>query len=90
MLSGIKNSHIAALVERHSRFTILVEVRSKDRGSVVAALTRQVKESSTGPSGTTPLASGAPTNPADGSTSRCLRPEPYARRAPWCDPLSFA
>src|ERR1700676_3246642 len=44
LLSGIKNSHIATLVERHSRFTILVKVASKDTATVVAALTRQVRK----------------------------------------------
>jgi IS30 family transposase len=44
LLSGIKNSHIATLVERHSRFTILIKVPSKDTATVVAALTRQVRK----------------------------------------------
>lgn len=44
LISGSKNTHIATLVERHSRFTILVKVRGKDTGSVVAALTRQVRK----------------------------------------------
>src|SRR5580704_9977642 len=30
LIGGTKNSHIATLVERHSRFTALVKVRSKD------------------------------------------------------------
>ena len=34
-LSGTGNSHIATLVERHSRFTILVKVPSKDTATVV-------------------------------------------------------
>ena len=38
-----KNSHIATLVERHSRFTALVKVRSKDTAAVVAALSRQIR-----------------------------------------------
>jgi IS30 family transposase len=44
LLSGTGNSHIATLVERHSRFTILVKVPSKDTATVVAALTRQVRK----------------------------------------------
>src|SRR6202046_855445 len=44
LLSGIRNSHIATLVERHSRFTILVKVPSKDTATVVAALIRQVRK----------------------------------------------
>src|ERR1700726_3455154 len=42
LLGGSKNSHIATLVERHSRFTALVKVPSKDTTAVVAALSRQV------------------------------------------------
>jgi IS30 family transposase len=38
-LSGSKNSHIMTLVERHSRFTTLLKVPSKDTAVVVAALT---------------------------------------------------
>ncbi len=36
-------SHIATLVERHSRFVMLVKVKGKDTSSVVSALSRQVK-----------------------------------------------
>jgi IS30 family transposase len=44
LLGGTKNSHIATLVERHSRFTALVKVPSKDTAAVVAALSRQVRK----------------------------------------------
>ncbi len=44
LLSGSRNSHIATLVERHSRFTALVKVPSKDTVVVVAALTRHVRK----------------------------------------------
>lgn len=44
LISGSGNSHIATLVERHSRFTILVKVPSKDTATVVDALTRQVRK----------------------------------------------
>ena len=44
LLSGSGNSHIATLVERHSRFTILVKVPSRDTAVVVNALTRQVRK----------------------------------------------
>ena len=44
LLSGAKNSHIVTLVERHSRFTALVKVPSKDTAAVVAALTRHVRK----------------------------------------------
>ena len=43
LLAGTGNSHIATLVERHSRFTILVKVDSKETATVVAALSRQVR-----------------------------------------------
>jgi IS30 family transposase len=42
LLAGTKNSHIATLVERHSRFTMLVKVPSKDTATVVAALSQHV------------------------------------------------
>lgn len=42
LLSGARNSHIATLVERRSRFVMLVRVGGKDSGSVVEALVRQV------------------------------------------------
>ncbi|QZA79389.1 IS30 family transposase [Deefgea tanakiae] len=42
LISGSKNSHIATLVERHSRFTMLIQIDGKDTKSVVSALTRQV------------------------------------------------
>jgi IS30 family transposase len=43
LIGGTKNSHIATLVERHSRFTALVKVHSKDTATVVAALSRQIR-----------------------------------------------
>lgn len=43
LLSGSKNSHVATLVERKSRFTKLVKVAGKDAASVAQALTRQVR-----------------------------------------------
>jgi IS30 family transposase len=44
LLSGSKNSHIATLVERRSRFTMLVKVPSKDTATVVAALSKHVRK----------------------------------------------
>jgi IS30 family transposase len=44
LLGGTNNSHIATLVERHSRFAILVKVPSKDTAVVVAALSRHVRK----------------------------------------------
>ena len=44
LLSGAKNSYIATLVERHSRFAMLIKVPSKDTEVVVAALSRHVRK----------------------------------------------
>jgi IS30 family transposase len=41
LITGAKNSHIATLVERHSRFTMLVQVDGKDTTSVIASLIRE-------------------------------------------------
>jgi IS30 family transposase len=42
LISGSKNSHIATLVERQSRFTMLVKVDGKDTETVVAALKKRI------------------------------------------------
>jgi IS30 family transposase len=42
LISGAKNSHIATLVERRSRFTMLVKLGGKDTATVVAALEKQI------------------------------------------------
>jgi IS30 family transposase len=44
LLAGAKNSYIATLVERHSRFAMLIKVRSKETEAVVAALSQQVRK----------------------------------------------
>jgi IS30 family transposase len=44
LLSGAKNSYIATLVERHSRFAMLVKVPDKDTEAVVGALSRHVRK----------------------------------------------
>jgi IS30 family transposase len=44
LLSGAKNSYIATLVERHSRFAMLVKVTSKETEAVVAALSQHVRK----------------------------------------------
>ena len=43
LIAGSKNTHIATLVERQSRFTMLVKVPGKDTASVVTALSTQVR-----------------------------------------------
>jgi IS30 family transposase len=44
LIGGTHNSHIATLVERHSRFVTLVKVPSKDTAAVVAALSEHVQK----------------------------------------------
>lgn len=44
LIAGSLNSNIATLVERQSRFTMLVRVEGKDTKTVVAALSCQVKK----------------------------------------------
>jgi IS30 family transposase len=42
LLTGSQNSHVATLVERHSRYTVLAKVAGKDTKSVIEALIREV------------------------------------------------
>ena len=44
LLSGAKNSYIATLVERPSRFAMLIKVPSKETEAVVAALSQHVRK----------------------------------------------
>ena len=44
LLAGGKNSYIATVVERHSRFLMLIKVPSKDTAVVVAALSKRVRK----------------------------------------------
>src|SRR5450432_4603821 len=44
LLSGSKNSYIATLVERHTRFAMLIKVPSKETEAVVTALSRHVRK----------------------------------------------
>jgi IS30 family transposase len=44
LLAGGKNSYIATLVERHSRFLMLIKVPSKETAVVVAALSKRVRK----------------------------------------------
>ena len=43
LVAGTANSHVATLVERQSRYLLLVRVPGKDTAGVVRALTRQVR-----------------------------------------------
>jgi IS30 family transposase len=44
LITGSQNTHLATLVERQSRFTMLVKVSGKDTASVVTALSRQIRQ----------------------------------------------
>ena len=43
LLSGSKNSYIATLVERHTRYVILMKIANKDTQTVISALIKQAK-----------------------------------------------
>ena len=44
LLSGSKNSHIATLVERHTRYVMFAKVANKETNTVVSALIKQAKK----------------------------------------------
>lgn len=44
LLIGARHSQIATLVERHSRFVLLVKLQGKDSASVVSALAQQMQQ----------------------------------------------
>jgi IS30 family transposase len=44
LLCGANNTHITTLVERHTRFVMLLKVPSKDTATVVAALAQHVRK----------------------------------------------
>ena len=44
LIGGSRNSYVATLVERHSRYVMLVKVANKDTESVVTALIKQSKK----------------------------------------------
>ena len=44
LIAGSKNTYIATLVERHSRYVMLAKVKNKDTESVVSALIKQSKK----------------------------------------------
>ena len=44
LIGGSKNSYVATLVERHSRYVMLVKVANKDTESVVTALIKQSRK----------------------------------------------
>ena len=43
LIAGSRNSHIATLVERHSRFVLLAKLDGRDAQTVVAALIKKMK-----------------------------------------------
>jgi IS30 family transposase len=44
LIYGANNSHVGTLVERHSRFVMLVKVKGKDTQTVVRAVSRKIKQ----------------------------------------------
>ena len=44
LVSGTNNSHMVTLVERHSRFAMLIKIHGKDTAAVVGALSRHVRK----------------------------------------------
>ena len=44
LLTGANDTHIATLIERHSRFTMLIKLPRKDTTTVVAALAKHVRK----------------------------------------------
>lgn len=44
LLAGANDTHIATLIERHSRFTMLVKLPRKDTTTVIAALAKHVRK----------------------------------------------
>ena len=44
LLAGSKNSYIATLVERHTRYVMLAKVANKDTQAVISALIKQAKK----------------------------------------------
>ena len=44
LIGGSKNSYIATLVERHSRYVMMAKVKNKDTTSVISALIKQSKK----------------------------------------------
>ena len=44
LLSGANNSHMVTLVERHSRFAMLIKISGKDTAAVVGALSSHVRK----------------------------------------------
>jgi len=44
LLTGANDTHIATLVERHSRFAMLIKLRRKDTATVTAALAKHIRK----------------------------------------------
>lgn len=44
LLCGARNSHIATLVERRSRFTLLIKIPAKDASTVAKAMSREIRK----------------------------------------------
>jgi IS30 family transposase len=72
LLAGAKNTHIATLVERQSRFVQLIKVPRKDAETVARALTRHVQRLPDGPHGIAHVGS-RPRDGAPQTLQRCDR-----------------
>ena len=44
LISGSNNTHIATLVERHSRYVMLAKLKGKDSNTVISALIKQANK----------------------------------------------
>lgn len=44
LIGGCRNSYVATLVERHTRYVVLAKVKNKDTESVISALIKQAKK----------------------------------------------
>src|SRR5216684_1430249 len=58
LLSGANNTHMVTLVERHSRFAMLIKVPSKDTATVVGALSKHVRKITCGAAPIVDMGSG--------------------------------
>ncbi len=81
LLAGSASTRIVTLVERHSRFVMLVKVDGKDAETVVAALARQVRSLPAQLRSTMTCGRGMKLAPTSSSRSQVLASTSAARRA---------
>ena len=84
LLTGANDTHITTLIERNTRFTMLVKIPRKDTTTVVAALAKQIGTASSfesGPvSGSRQWRKGTTVGASTGSRGRSARSRPPVRR----------